>query len=221
MRRSHVWVYRAALLVVVALALAVAVGCFSSPAPSQVPQLPQQPPLVVTQYLPAPVPAWIRELADRMDRVADNTPQGVLMGKAATAIKTYGEVVDKVQPAPKVEVSPVGPVSPPVEKPPPSEKPGPLGRAKLWYEHALDVVGWVAIAIGIGIIALNIGQALLTPPWWTGLLREAKDALFGVAFIAAGIICIAWPWPMTFVVGGLTVAYVAWRVGKARAGAKP
>jgi hypothetical protein len=192
-----------------------AAGCFSSAAPSQVPQLPQPPPILVERAIPAPVPEVLRELARRLAAIPDNHPAADLAHQAATGIRVYAQTADCVTVPPTViQLAPVVNSAAPVK--PPEDK-TPAQKAKAWWEHVMDAVGWVAIAVGIGIIALNVGQALLTPPWWLGLIREAKDMAFGVGFTIVGILCIRWPWPVTFLVGGLAVAYIAWRVGKAKA----
>ena len=207
---------RAVLVLCLVYAFCGTLGCFSSAPPSQ---LPQPPPIIVQHHVPVPVPAAIRRIAAELHTREDNTPTGMLVSRAAIALDVLSDVSDCVTYPPKIESAPAVNSTTAVVNP--TTRPGPVARAKAWWEHALDVVGWCAIAVGIGIIALNIGQALLTPPWWTGLIREAKDMVFGVVFIVAGIICIAWPWPTTFVVGGLAVAYIAWRVGKAKTVVKP
>ncbi len=203
---------RTVLVLGLVYAFCGSIGCFSSPAPSQ---LPQSPPLVVTNHVPLPVPPALAALAAKLEAAADNTPKGIIAGKAAAAILAYAQAAERIAPAASVSVS--TPVSAPVEKPPSGEKPGPIAAAKAWWEHALDFVGWVAVALGTARVAWNVGQGFMKPPWYTGIFAERGDILWGLVFIAAGIVCIVWPWPTTFVVGGLGVAYGAWWYGKHKA----
>lgn len=108
-------------LIVVCAILALAFllgGCFSSPAPSQVPQLPQPPPIIVDRAIPVPVPEVLVELARRLAAIPDNHPAADLAHQAATGIKVYAQTADCVsQPPTVIQLAPVVNPTAPVANP--------------------------------------------------------------------------------------------------------
>ena len=78
------------------------IGCFSSPAP---PQLPQPPPVIVYHNVPVRVPQAVRDIATELKARQDNTTQGILIGRAAVAFDVLSEVSDCVTTAPTVVFS--------------------------------------------------------------------------------------------------------------------
>ncbi|MFH0908862.1 MAG: hypothetical protein V1929_08875 [bacterium] len=85
----------------------------------------------------------------------------------------------------------------------PTSPPGRVARARAWWEHLLDWIGGIEIAIGCIIIGVHAGQVYLGLGTFRGVLRHC---LIGVALILVGLANILIPWVKTIVlVVGLTV----------------